>query len=455
MMERARARSGAAEVDAEFGAVGMPADSMTMPFAPTDDEVLHDVAQRRLEALEVVLRTFPLARSPAAQENVAPAKEEEVTALTDLLNAVETCYAEIAAGRANQHIIDVFSWWRARQVRGTFKSAAATVRNVKKVLTTGNPPPGSKRLRILLDISGELRMKSAAALSAPWVMILPPALATPTMDPAVRAARIDTFLHECMHVLSSQIVDHTYWPDPNFASHPFATKIHNADHFAEVARRYRKTNTPLPGGGGDPFKGIKNANDRQLISGALGRARQQAKVAWIYSLDAWDALRKIRDDPNYYDHLSVSYQRPSLKRNMKLISEISNATMHERGPAPGAWLTSVTEFDLALLEETIVDLAVLVGWTRSRAEIQLVAEYPETPKAGVLYVKNEDLSKDLAKRASVDALANSFLEYSFSRHDQKGLWLQTNKLISSITSMVANQKAFRSLPDKPYKPKKA
>jgi hypothetical protein len=132
--------------------------------------------------------------------------------------------------------------------------------------------------------------------------------------------------------------------------------------------------------------------------------------------------------------------------NMILISRISKATMHARTSALNARLTSVTGFDLGLIEETIVDLARLVGYMQRVVKIKFVPKYPDIPEPEVLYVTEEDLSK-----RSIDVLANSFLKYGFSSFDQKEVWLDADTIVANIAAMVTNKKSFRSLPDKPNK----
>ncbi|HEY0538737.1 MAG TPA: hypothetical protein VGD53_10210 [Actinoallomurus sp.] len=441
IMERTRTRSDAGKVDAAIVAANLPADSMTGPFTPILRDVENKDTQIKLEKLGVVLRTFPNTRSPASTENVPPSAAQ-ASALTSLLDEVEKCYAEIAAGKADQHIKDVFSAGSLTQVRDVFSRAAGTAKNVKQVLAAKNPSTDSKP-QIFIDVSGELPMKHVHALSAPSMMILPSSLADP--DPAKRTDGVGLLLHECMHVLSEKIIDHAYWPDSSFTTMGSAKKITNADHFARVAKLYKKMDTPLPSGGDDLYKNIPKPEDKQLISVALGLARSKALAAWGYSLDAWNVLRRLTDDPAYYDHLGSKWQE--LTTNMNLISQISHMTLHERVPAKGARLCTVTGFDLALLEETIMDLAGLIRWSRTRKEIQLVAAYPDTTEIGVLYVLTEALSKE----SNSGVLADSFLKHGFSCFNQKEVWLQCESLIANITSMISNQGSFRSLPDKPKK----
>jgi hypothetical protein len=452
MMERARVRSGDTAVDRAIVAAGSPADSMTKPFTCTDEELQQGSVQARLENVLRVLLTFPGTRSPVGGQNSAPTVAEAAV-ISTLMDEVENCYTEIAAGKADQQIEKFFSVPRrgekAEKVRELFGLGVVAVKNVKKVLAEGNPPPGAKRLRILIDLSGELAMKEAAALSSPRELMLAPSYVAPPTSSAERTGRVDTLLHECMHVVSAKITDPMYWPNPKFFSAPFDLRINNADHFTRVAIEYRETKSPSSGGGGPSpgdglFKNIGPVEDKELLSESLGMAQDWVRAAWIYCLDAWNVLKRLHDDPNHYDHVDFIYGW-SLRRNMKLISQISHATLHERSQAPGHWLPLVTAFDLAALEETIMDLAALVGWSKRRTEVQVVVGYPATAAPGVLYVTTDALFKT----RDPQQMAASFLEYGFSRFNQAMVWFRPGELIGNIKSMIYEKNSFRSLPDKP------
>lgn len=450
MMRRARASTGASAVDTAIVAAGLPAGSMTAQRL-TFDQDLQQV-QQRLETLLGVLLTFPHTRSPiGAPPNTAPTRTQ-ADVLSTLMDTVESCYTEIADGMADAQIEEYFSVLRtdasAAKVRELFKSGAETVRKVKSVLKNGNPPPDSGDLRILIDVSGELTMKTSAALSSPREMIIEPSYAGPLTDPPAQSVRVATLLHECMHVTSAQIKDPMYWPNTAFFTTPFALRINNADHFARVALVYLATKG---GDSGPPPKDtlydkISSADDRKLIRAALEMAEEWVKTAWIYCLDAWNVLKRLHDDPTSYDHLGY-FAGWRLQGNTKLISQISRATLHERARDPSAWVPSVTAFDLAAVEQTIGDLADLLGWIRRRTDVQIVANPPGTPAAGVLYI----ISDSLSRTRDPEALAGSIVVYGFSTRDQTTAWLREDELIGDVRAMVTESESFRSLPDKPRK----
>jgi hypothetical protein len=450
MMVRARgtaaAEVGTDAVDNAIAAAGVPADWMTKPSTFTDQELL--------EKLLSTLVKFSATRSPIGVQNRAPTTTEAAV-LTILIGEVESCYTDIVARKADQQIEKFFLAGRtdpnADKVREIFKLGVEAASNMKNALQNGNPQPGAKEPRILIDISGELKMRSAAALSSPRQMTLRPSFTITPASPADHAFRVNTLLHECMHVASAKITDPMYWPNPAFlsAKFVFASRINNADHFARVAIEYLEAKNPPSGGGGPPQKDIyKNipAKDNKLVSDAYGTAQNLVHTALIYGGDAWDVLKRLHADPKYYDRDEVDWiYRRWLRSSIKLISQISDATLHERSKAPGHWLPSVTAFDLAAVEETIMDLAALIEWIRKCPEIRVVPKLPVTGEPYVLYVTNDDLRK----RRDPQKLAATFVAYSFSRFNQETRWLRPGKLISDVKSMISEQRYLRAVPAKP------
>jgi hypothetical protein len=445
MMQRARVRAGASAVDDAIVGAGWPRDSLEKPFTFTDEQS----AKSRLEGLLTVLWTFVARRSPASLQNPAPTKAQ-ADVLTSLMDEVQSCYNDIAGRKADQEIEYFFSVngdeEKADQVRALFRRGAETAGNVSKVLQKGNPAPGVEGMRIFIDDSGELVMKSAEALSSPSELIIKPFYGDSTTDPAVRAARVDTLLHECMHIVSRDIKDMMYWPNEAFRTAAFAVRINNADHFARVAIKYREPKSPpprddgpTPGGGGPTPEGGLFAKfkpkDKELLTEALVVAKDWANRAWRYCLNAWNVLKLLQGNPGYYDHLLWLYRRYSMNPSIMLASQAGKATLHERSWAWGAWLPSVTAFDLAALEEIIVDLSDLIGWLKKLTVAQLVGEYPENAATGVLYV----LADALNKARDSKTIANSFLAYGYPRSNQTMLWLRPDELISKIQPVLDNR----------------
>lgn len=458
MLRRARSTNDVSKVDKAIVAAKLPENSLRKPLVKfTDQDVQAGIVQARLETLLSVLRVFPMTCSPIGRQNRSP-MADEAAVLIPLLDDVANCYTAIAQRKADAQIEEYFlvdrSSPKAEQVRTLFKQGAETVRNLQSVLNDEEDPPP----RVILSASGELDMKGALALGSPLELILSPSYTSQTANPS-RAMRVNTLLHECMHVVDQKIVDHFYYGELGFFGASFDQRINNADHFARVAIDYLNPNSSS----GDQstqdaiYAKIRNAEDKALIKGALGTAQGLVRTAWIYSLDAWNALKRLHEDPGYYDHLGwVRYRLirilfgrctdgPSLRRNASLISQISQATLHERAAAGDSRVPLVTAFDLAALEETIKDLHALLYRLRTIRSIQIVATYPNTPAPGVLYVRSDTL-----KTRDPDKLAESFIFYIFSRFNQTLTWLRPgNELITNIRSMVAEKNTFRQLPDKP------
>ncbi|MCW2898700.1 MAG: hypothetical protein JWO67_965 [Streptosporangiaceae bacterium] len=432
------------QLDKALAGAGLSIESIRNPLFPG---TTLEAAANTLEAIQAVMLHFADTLSPAFSKNTPPSATEAMT-ISGLLEEVKTCFQAIVDKQADKHIIAVFSEPAEKsvaRVRAFCSRAVATVTLVQQALKTANPPSGSGGFPVLIDTSGECLMKNAAALASPELLHLSRSFTDPMTDPVVRADHVNKLLHECMHIVSADIVDFAYRADHTFTTLPFEQKLHNADHFAETARRYLREKNPRSDNPSpttvDRYKDM-TPEQRALAEKAVRLASMRISHSWLYALDAWDAFKNLHSDPQYYSKLSTQ-DTELLKAELLRVSELCQATMHERPESQESGLPVVTTFDLAALEEAINDLSELIAWMNRLKAVNVVTKIPQEPKPNELYI----LTSQFNERNADDRIAQSFERLAVNNFiGIPGMvWLTQRKIVDDLGYMGAHRSAVRDL----------
>jgi hypothetical protein len=345
-------------------------------------------ASARLEKLIAALTEHArYVVQPGADVVNAPFDNTVRPTLQAMVATAVTAFTQIGAGNADNHIRAVFAlpWGdnsKVPELRAVFTEAAAALQRLEN------------DRKILADVRGDLAVQGAAALTSTEQMLLPADFAAANTAPHIR-----TLLHESFHAARESIIDHMYASNPNFAAMAYDKKTANADTYAEVARLHTNLQPPVPapvnvvGAGAIAL----TLAETQLARAAMAEVSQRLTRAWVRSIwtlqrlravQAWQGSFSLRKADSLTLHqLHRDSETCGLTLHYQVDGGRSEATKPEVTPFP-----PITAYDIAVLEEVVADLHLLVGWANTQATVTVQPPGALPPAGHAAYLLRGDLA---------------------------------------------------------------
>jgi hypothetical protein len=312
--------------------------------------ILEAAPRAQLLDFAALIRTVDPSRTlgdPALIDTGPRPATADAANLARLIANADAIFAEIAAGRRDRDLRDVFGAPHVATAKQRYARARARV----GVL--------NRRGDIVTDRSGYNAEAGLGGLTNTEQISISPG----TMDNPSDNESVITFIHESMHAGNSSVTDRGYITQPSFKELSAADKLVNAAHYEVVPRRILGASHAFVGEVFVPAGTTTGTHTAPALTPrqeAIRGATEEFRGAWTTGLNLHSLFVQVHRNPTQWStlDLAASYSGASsgarFSNTLPYWSQVEGLTIHGRqasiNPAGTPAQQPVTLIDIALSE---------------------------------------------------------------------------------------------------------